>query len=151
MAVTAKWFGQAIVGQFSATAARRIAWAGDTVKVALVKGSYAPNQDTHDFWNDVSANEVAGTNYTAGGKSITEKAVSYDEASNTTRLKGGNVEWKEVTVKEVRYAVIYKDTGVAGESPLLGYVDFGEEQAITGGTFKVEWDTTDGVLRGIVS
>lgn len=150
MATTAKWYGQALVGQFGGTAARRVDWAADTIKVALVKAAYAPDQDKHDFWDDVSANEVAGTNYTAGGKELTEKTVTYDEASNTVRLKAKTVEWKEVTV-EYRYAVVYKDTGAAGTSPVLGYLDTGGTQKIVAGLVKIEWDATDGAFRVVVS
>lgn len=150
MATTAKWYLQALLGQFSGTAARRVDWANDTVKVALVKEAYEPNQDTDDFWNDVSVHEVEGTGYTAGGKELLEKAVSADAASNTVRLKAKTVEWKEVTA-EYRYAVIYKDTGEAATSPVLGYLDAGAPQKIASGLVKVEWDATDGAFRVVVS
>lgn len=150
MATTAKWFVQALLGQFSGTAARRVDWASDTIKVALVKSAYTPDQDNHDFWNDVSANEVSGTGYTAGGKEINEKSVSADAATNTVRLKGKTVEWKEVTV-EFRYAVVYKDTGEAATSPVLLYLDAGAVQKIASGTVKVEWDSTDGAARLVVA
>jgi hypothetical protein len=153
MATVAKWFGQALLGQFGGTAARRVDWANDTIKVALVKAAYAPDQDVHDFWDDVSAQEIAGgggTNYTAGGKELNEKAATYDAATNTVRLKAKTVEWKEVTA-EYRYAVIYKDTGVAGTSPILGYLDAGATQKIASGTVKIEWDATDGAFRVIAA
>lgn len=150
MAVTAKWYGQAALGQFSGTASRRVDWVNDTIKVALVKSAYTPNQDEHDFWDDVSANEVEGTGYTAGGKTLAEKAATYDAASNTVRLDAADVSWLEATIT-ARYAVIYKDEGEAGESPVLAYVDFGEDKEVSSGTFKIEWDATDGVLRAVVA
>lgn len=153
MATIAKWFGQAVLGQFGATAARRVDWANDTIKVMLVKTAYVPDQDAHDFIDDVNANEIAGgggTNYTVGGKELTEKAVSYDNATNTVRLKAKTLEWKEVTA-EFRYAVVYKDTGVAGTSPVLQYIDAGAVQKVASGTVKVEWDATDGVARLVVA
>lgn len=149
-AVTAKWFGKALLGQFSATAARRVDWANDTIKVALVKSAYEPNQDTDDFWDDVSANEIEGTGYTEGGETLAEASTEYDAASNTLRLDAKDVEWTEATIT-ARYAVIYKDTGEAGTSPILAYVDFGEDQTVASGTFKIEWDTTDGVARIVAS
>lgn len=150
MASTAKWFSQALAGQFGATAARRVDWANDTIKVALVKAAYTPDQDKHDFWSDVSANEVTGTGYTEGGKELFEKTVAYDEATNTVRLDAKDVEWKEVTV-EYRYAVVYKDTGEDATSPVLGYIDTGGTQKIAAGLVKVEWDATDGAFRVVVS
>lgn len=148
--VTAKWFGQGIKGQFGATAARRVDWVNDTIKVALVKSAFVPDQDAHDFWNDVSANEIAGTGYTAGGKELAEKTLVYDAATNTLRLDAKDVEWKEA-IFTARFAVIYKDTGVDAESPVLAYVNFGEGNSVASGTFKLEWDATDGVLRVVVS
>jgi hypothetical protein len=149
-AVSAKWYGQAIKGQFSGTASRRVDWVNDTIKVALVKSAYTPNQDEHDFWNDVSANEITGTGYTAGGKALSEKTLTYDAASNTVRMDAKDVEWAESTLT-ARYAVIYKVEGSSAESPVLGYVDFGEDKSTSSGIFKIEWDATDGVLRDIVS
>jgi hypothetical protein len=150
MAVTAKWYGLAIKGQYSGTYARRVDWVNDTVKVALVKAAYTPDQDKHDFWNDVSANEATGTGYTAGGKELAGKTLTYDEATNTIRLDANDVAWAGLSTT-ARYAVVYKDTGVAGESPLLGYIDFGEEVTVAAGEIKLEWDATDGVLRHVVS
>jgi hypothetical protein len=148
MAVTAKWYGKALLGQFSGFDYRRVDWASDTIKVALVKSTYAPDQDAHDFWDDVSANEVEGAGYTAGGKVLAEAVSAYDSGTNTVSLDAADLEWKEVTVT-ARYAVIYKDTEVPGESPLLGYVDFGEDVAAASGTIKIEWDGA-GILRVVV-
>lgn len=153
MASIAKWFGQALLGQFSGTAARRVDWANDTIKIALVKAAYVPDQDAHDFWDDVQPNEIAGgggTNYTVGGKELNEKTATYDAATNTVRLKAKTVEWKEVTA-EYRYLVVYKDTGFAGTSPVLGYIDTGGTQKIASGLVKVEWDATDGAFRVVVA
>jgi len=149
-AVTAKWFGRALLGQFGTTAARRVDWATDTIKVALVKSAYEPNQDEDDFWSDVEANEIEGTGYTGGGKTLAEASAEYDAASNTLRLDANDVEWTGASLT-ARYAVIYKDTGEAATSPLLAYVDFGEDQTVASGTFKIEWDSTDGVMRVVAS
>jgi hypothetical protein len=149
MAVTAKWFGQALKGQFSGTASRRVDWVNDVVKVALVKNTYVPDQDKHDFWNDVSANECAGTGYTAGGKELAGKTLVYDEATNTLRLDGNDLVWAGLSTT-ARYAVVYKEEAEGAISPLLGYVDFGADVTVASGEIKLEWDA-DGVLRHVVS
>lgn len=149
MAVTAHPYGPFVFGQFSGTDERRVDWVNDTIKVALLTAAYVPDIDAHGFFNDVSAAELTGVpNYTAGGKELTEKLEQLDTASNTTRLKANTVQWKEVSL-EARYAVVYKDTGSSSTSPLIGYVDFGEVLKAASGIFKIEWDPTDGVLRGI--
>ena len=36
-------------------------FSSDLLKVAIVTAVYTPDQNLHDFWDDVSANEVSGT------------------------------------------------------------------------------------------
>lgn len=142
---TGKWFGLSLTGQYGATAGNRVDWVTDTIKVALTTNTFTPNQDTHDFFNDVT-NEVVGTGYTAGGITLTGKSVSYDTASNETRLISSlNPSWTASSFT-ARWAIIYKDTGTASTSPLLGYVDFGGDETVSSGTFTITWDAT-GVLK----
>src|SRR4051812_1043400 len=123
MAVTAKGYGNGVLGQYSATAARRVDWVFDTIKVALCTSPYTPDQDAHDFFNDIT-NEVSGAGYTAGGAALASKTTAYDLTTNETRLDAADVSWSSASFT-ARYAIVYKDTGTAATSPLLGYVDFG--------------------------
>jgi hypothetical protein len=151
MAVSATPYGPFVFGQLSGTDERRIDWVNDVIKVALLKPTYVPDRDAQGFWADVSASELSGvTNYVAGGKELSEKTETYDAPSHTTRLKAKFVIWKEVSF-EARYAVVYKDNTEPAASPLMGYIDFGEVVKAASGIFKIEWDPTDGVLRGIAS
>ena len=135
-----------MLGLVSTTAARRVDWTGDTIKVALATSSYTPDQDAHDFYDDLT-NEVAnGSGYTTGGATLGSKSTSYDSASNETRLIAAASSWTTASFT-ARYAVVYKDTGVAGTSPLLGYVDFGGDETVSSGTFTITWDATSGVLK----
>lgn len=149
MAVTAKWYGEALLGQYSSTAARRVDWDADTIKCALATSTYTPNQDTHNFFDDIT-NEVSGTGYTAGGVALTTSAPAYDATSNTLRLDASDAQWTTASFT-ARYAIVYKDTGSAATSPLLGYVDFGGDETVSSGTFTIQWDATDGVLRIVAS
>lgn len=146
MAVTSKWYGKALEGQYGTTAARRVDWATDTIKVALCTSSFTPNQDTQDFYDDLS-NEVAnGNGYTTGGATLGTKSVNYDASTNVMSLRAAASTWSAATFT-CRYAVVYKDTGSAATSPLLGYTDFGGDEQVTSGTFTITWDATDGVLK----
>jgi hypothetical protein len=118
-------------------------WNTDTIKCAVVTSAYTPNQDTDDFWNDVSANEASASGYTAGGATLASCTVTYDTTNNRVVLDAADVTWTSAVTG--RYLVVYKDTGTASTSPLLGYydntTDFGG-----GSTLTVTWDST-GVLR----
>lgn len=136
---TTKTYGPLIAKAFAGD----VDFEGDTVKVALVTDTYTPDQDTHDEWADVSANEASGTGYTAGGATLGSKTVTYDNATNRTTFSGGNVSWSNSTVT-ARYAVIYDDT-TAGK-PLIAYVDFGSNQSSSSGTFTIAW-SANGIFR----
>lgn len=117
----------------------------DTIKVALLSSSYTPNQDTHDYFNDVSSFEVSGTGYTAGGNTLASKTATYDSATNVIVLDAADVTWSASTIT-ARYAVVYDSTGTASTSALIGYVDFGSDQSSTNGNFTITWDST-GIVR----
>lgn len=148
MAVTAKWYGQALTGQYGTTAARRVNWTGDTINVALCTATYTPNQDTHVFFSDITGEVANGNGYTSGGQALAGKSVSYDATTNETRLIASTASsWTSATFT-ARYAIVYSAAGgTAATNPLLGYVDFGGDEAVSSGTFTITWDTTNGVLK----
>lgn len=134
MAVTAKVYGPALASLASAS----INWGSDTIKVALATSSYTPDQDAHDFFNDIT-NEVTGAGYTAGGATLGSKTSNYTTGTNTQTLDAADTSWTTSTIT-ARYAIIYKSTGTGSTSPLIGYVDFGADVSSSGGTFQITWD-----------
>lgn len=145
MAVTAFWYGNALIKALS----KEINFSADTIKVALVSSAYAPNQDTHAYFSDIT-NEVTGTGYTTGGQSLASKTVTYDGPTNVIKLDAADVTWASSTIT-ARYAVIYDDSpATAATKPLLAYVDFGADQTSTNGNFSIVWDA-NGILKITVS
>lgn len=122
-------------------------WDADTIKVALLDSGATIDQDADEFWSAVSADEAAGTGYTAGGAALTTAAPAVNAASNELRFDADNVVWDATGgALTAAFAVVYKDTGTAGTSPLLGWVDFEGDVTATNDTFTVTWDAT-GVLK----
>ncbi|MGW4718272.1 hypothetical protein [Nocardia sp. NPDC004260] len=143
MAATAKWYGR---GQL-AFVRKEISWTADAIKVMIASSSYTPDQDAHDYLDDVVANEISGTNYTAGGLLLTSCAATYDSTTNRCRLTAANAVWNDVTFSNGRYGIIYNSTPSTNATrPLIGYVDFGGNQSPSAINFQITWDTTDGVL-----
>jgi hypothetical protein len=124
---------------------KEVDFDSDTIKVALLSSSYTPDQDAHDYLNDVSSFEVTGTGYTAGGNTLGSKTATYDSANNVVILDAADTTWSSSTIT-ARYAVVYGSTGTASTSPLIGYVDFGSDQSSTNGNFTITWDST-GIVR----
>jgi len=134
MAVTAKWYGKCFTNAFGAAP---INFGSDTIKVALTTSTYTPDQDTHDFFDDVT-NEVSGTGYSAGGATLGSAAVTYTAGTNVVKFDAADTSWTTATIT-ARYAVVYKSTGTPSTSPLMFYVDFGEDKVSSGGTFAITW------------
>ena len=114
----------------------------DTIKVALVSG-YTPDIDLHDFWDDVSANEVSGTGYTAGGETLTV-TVSQDSTDDEGVFDALDVTWTGLDVGTPSHAIIYKDTGTPSTSPLICYMEIAT--ASNGGDYTISWNT-EGILN----
>lgn len=107
----------------------------NTIKMMLVTSAYTPNQDTHEFRSSVT-NEVAGTGYTAGGVTLTNKTVTQDDTNNRAAWDFDDAVWASATIT-ARGAVVYKDTGSAATDILICYIDFGSDKTSTAGEFRV--------------
>jgi len=108
-----------------------INFTSDTLKVALVSNAYAQNLSTDEFYTSISA-VVLGTPQTLASKTTTSGVF---DAADVTYLA--------VTAGPITEGVvIYKDTGVAGTSPLLAYVDVisGFPMTLNGGDVTIQWD-----------
>ena len=103
----------------------------DTPKVALVENTYPQSLTADEFYSDIST-YVLGTPQTLGTKSVTLGVFDAADVTYTAVTTGDTSEG----------VVIYKDTGVAGTSPLLAYIDTitGFPLATNGGDITVQWD-----------
>lgn len=141
---TTTWYGRGLVHITSDTS-----WVNDSIKVALVGPTYVPDQDAHEFYNQVTAELATANGYTQGGALLTNRTISYDPATNQARLIADPVSWSTTPDGSItaRRAVIFKDTGTPATSPLLGWVDFGSDQTATALPFSINFDRAAGILR----
>ena len=121
-----------------------IDWENDTLKAALVSGSYDPNKDD-DNWASISAHEVVdGNGYTAGGYTVVgaltvqdgSDNVKYDINDPTWTASGGSI--------IASGCVLYDDT--TAEDTVVYYFDFGEaKEAADGADFTISI-SSDGLM-----
>ena len=105
--------------------------ATDTIKVRLVKNTYAQNLTTDEFVSSVT--KITGTtDQTLTGKSVTLGVFDATDVTYTAVASGETSEG----------VVIYKDTGTESTSPVLAYIDTitGFPLATSGGNITVQWD-----------
>lgn len=117
----------------------------DTIKVMLVTSGYTPDQDAHDFRDDIT-NEVSGTGYTAGGATLANKAVTQDNTDNEAVFDADDVTWSTSTIT-ARGAVLYKSRGGASSADeLLCYFDFTSDKTSTASDFTIQWNS-EGIIN----
>lgn len=130
-------YGNAIKAAFN----KEIDFDSDTIKVMLLTSAYTPNQDTHDYLDDVVANEVTGTGYTAGGQALASKTVTYDATTNTVKFDAADTTWASSSIT-ARYALVYDDTpSTNATKPLIALWDFTTDRASSNGDFIIRWGT----------
>lgn len=144
MAVTAKLYG----GFFTALCNKEIDWNSDTIKAMMTTASYTPNQDTHDYKDDVT-NEVSGTGYSAGGATLANCTITYTGATNKLKLDADDASWSSSTITlPISGSVIVYDSSPGSDStrPLVCYMTTDTAVASTAGTFTVAWHA-DGIVE----
>ena len=130
---------------FKDCASANIDWAADTIKVALLNSSHTFTY-TNTVWSDVSANEISGTEYTSGGQALTNAVVELDTSANQVFLKADDVTWGSEAAPATLiayYAVLYNATR---GNKLIASLDFGGEQQVTSGAFKIAFNSSLGVI-----
>lgn len=121
-------------------AAQRNDLTADTVKVSLHTVTYAPAQDTDQFHSTPTNELAASGNYATGGATISPCSLGV-ATTKQVNLTGSNAVWTTATLAAARIAVVYDATGGGTEAtrPLVGWVDFGVDQNVTGATFTIAW------------
>ena len=113
----------------------------DTIKVALLDNNHSFNADDNT-WSDVSANEISGTGYTAGGEELTNKSVTQDDTNDKAVFDADDVSWSSATFTAY-HAVLYDDSLASDD--LICSIDFGGAKSVSSGTFTIQWDA-DGII-----
>jgi len=102
----------------------------NTLKVALYDNTATLSSATTAY---ATANEVTGTNYTAGGEAMTGMAVTLD--GSTAIFDADNVSWANATIS-AQAAVIY-NTNFSNAA--IAVLDFGSVKTSTNGTFEIQF------------
>jgi hypothetical protein len=112
-----------------------------TVKAMIVTSGYSVNQNTHDFRDDLGANEVTGTNYVAGGATLANPVVSLSGAGLVTVDFDDPAAWAASGsgFTNGRRVIVYiARGGAASADELIGYSDdFGADLGNVGADLQL--------------
>lgn len=93
--------------------------ANDTLKIALVDNDYVPSPLHH--WSDAEPYEISGTGYTAGGEELTNVVIT--TTGGNLSFTSDGVSWTALEATNIRWAILYQDTGTPATSVLIAYMD----------------------------
>jgi len=115
----------------------------ETLKCALYDNTATLNQNTAAY---ITANEISdtGTNYTTGGATLTNVAISTD--GTTAIFDADNVSFANATIS-AQAALIYNANN---SNSSIAVLDFGGVKTSTNGTFELQFpnaDATNGLIR----
>lgn len=107
------------------------------MSIAMITDSATPNFSTHDFWDDLNANEVSGSGYTAGGATLTGTEVTV--SGGVLTYDAADPAWATSTITNAMAGVGYFDRGgAASADELLFLLDFVTAASSAGGTFTIQ-------------
>jgi PKD repeat protein len=122
--------------------------SGDTFKLALYTSSASLDASTTAY---SATNEATGTNYTAGGATLTK--VDPATSGTTAYVDFADLVFSTVTIT-ARGAIIYNTTpnttSLSLTNPTVLILDFGADKSATAGDFTIQFPTasaTAAILR----
>lgn len=90
---------------------------GGTIKAMLLAPTYTPSRE-HHWRSDITAHEVTGTGYTAGGKAITLTS-TFEPPGGRTIVTRPAVSWTASTFTAAYLAIVNVRGGAASADELL--------------------------------
>lgn len=139
--VTHLMYYPALLGQWNGLSNGVFDLDTDTVHVSAHTNTYSPNQDTHDFFDDVT-NEVTGTNYTAGGTAL--GSVTLTRTTTTVTFDAADVVWTQHAsgFSNARKFVIRRVGGSAATSRLFSVVTADNDVGNVTGDLTLQWNAS---------
>jgi hypothetical protein len=111
------------------------------LKMMLLDDNHSTDIDTQEFIDDISANEVSSSGYTAGGVTLANPNVVVDNANDEASIDADNVSLVGITAT-VRYLAFYVDTGTPGTSPIINIYDLTTNQVLNNQDLDINFEST---------
>ena len=108
---------------------------GNTFKIALYSDSASLDGKTTVY---TTTGEITGTNYTAGGETLT--SVDPSSSGTTALVDFADISWTDASFT-CRGALVY-NSSVGNRAVMV--LDFGLDKTVTSGTFTVSFPNADG-------
>lgn len=114
--------------------------ANNNVKILMVRDTFTPAFDTHDFRDDVTSEVTAGNGYTAGGMLVTTNVITVGSpaAGQIKYDTTTDPAWVTSTITSAMAAIHYFSTGTTTTDQLIYLADFVTAASSDNGTFTIQ-------------
>ena len=137
MAAPGKFYGKAPLSWFN----KEMDWPDDDWRAVLTTSTEVPDQDVDDYLDDIVANEISGTGYTAGGQALANKTITYTAATNVTKLDCDDPSWPSSTLSDVKnFHIVDRTPATDATRPLLVYGINDTALNTSNGTLAIQLD-----------
>ena len=135
MAVTTYYYAAAFISAFN----KEIAFTSESkVNALLTTNTYTPNQDTHNYHDDITNQLATANGYTNEDGSDTGLSLTSTTVTNTNNvitLDTVDPQWTATGAGFTARRIVLLDvsTGVSATDPLILWSDFGQDETASGG------------------
>jgi hypothetical protein len=118
----------------------------DDIKIMLLDDTHVLGRATHDFVDDVAADEISGTNYarkslTNVTLTVTANTLKFDADDPTTYPQSAS------GFSNARHAVLFKDAGgLDSANRLIAFATFDANVGNVSGDLDLAFDATNGIF-----
>lgn len=132
---TGKLYGKVFTSLWN----KEIDYDTDTITVVLTTSTHTPDQDTHDYLNDLT-NEVTGGGYAR--QTLASKTVTYTGATNKHVLDAADTDFTTATFTFRNVHLADTSPGTDATRPLIGYEANDADITGGGGTLTIVWNAS---------
>jgi len=100
-----------------------IDFENDTINVLLVDTNHTFDK-THDFVDDIVANEASGTGYAR--KTLANASIALDAANDRVEFDADNPSYTALDAGTIAAAIVFKQVTNDADSPLIAQIDFAD-------------------------
>lgn len=118
--------------------------SGADLKIALLNNLVvsAADTDLKDFsnWNQLSAYEISGTGYTAGGVSLIGLSAYSNSSTDIAYFNGSSITWSTSTISAYGYTLYRSTSGLIVSIVQFNGVTDGNPKYSISGPFSISWN-----------
>ncbi len=121
---------------------------GATLKAMLLQSEYV-FAHTHEFRSSLTANEVSGAGYTAGGVTLATVTVTLNTTTGRVVVLCDEIDYGAIDVLDCAGIAYYIDTGSSATDRVIGHDFWATQNIFSTQPFSYLPNADDGIVLGI--